>query len=230
MSSNVSDYYDQFSAQQQNTGVHIRHYTILQRLKKAGLKSNHRVLEVGCGIGTLTGLLGAFLKDGELIAADISPESIEIAKKRTENQKHIQYIVSDMSDFKPTGKFDFIIFPDVLEHIPKEQHNAIFKLLSNAIHEGSKIAIHIPDPISLNYVRASAPLLLQIIDQSLYLEDFAKAIENTPLMIELYERYSLFTVEPDYNWILFSVKRSYKSMPKQSKYKLKLIEWIRAIS
>ena len=227
MSSNVSEFYDQYSKQQLNTGVHIRHYTILTRLKKAGLKPNHRVLEVGCGIGTLTGLLGSYLKDGKLTAVDISPESIEIAKKRTEALKHVDYVVTDMSDFAPEGKFDFIVFPDVLEHIPKEQHNAIFRLLSKSLHEGSKMAIHIPDPIALDFIRANTPELLQIIDQSLYMEDFCKAMEGTTLMVETYERYPLFTIEPDYNWILLSMKRSYSSMPKQSKYKLKLVEWLR---
>ena len=227
MSSNVSEFYDQYSKQQQNTGVHIRHYTILHRLKKAGLQPNHRVLEVGCGIGTLTGLLGSYLKDGTLTAADISPESIEIAKKRTASLTHVNYVVTDMSDFEPQGKFDFIVFPDVLEHIPKEQHNAIFRLLSKALLEGSKVAIHIPDPIALDYIRTHTPELLQIIDQSLYIEDFCKAMDGTPLMVETYERYSLFAVEPDYNWILLSVKRKYSSMPKQSKYKLKLVEWMR---
>jgi len=227
VSRNVSDFYDQYSKQQLNTGVHIRHYTILQRLKKSGLKSNHRVLEIGCGIGTLTGLLGNYLKDGELTAADISPESIEIAKKRTAALKHVNYVVTDMSDFAPKGKYDFIVFPDVLEHIPKEQHNSIFKLLSGAMHENSKIAIHIPDPLALDYIRTYTPELLQIIDQSLYLEDFGKAIEGTQLMVEIYERYPLFTIDPDYNWILLSVKRKYSAMPKQSKYKLKLVEWMR---
>jgi trans-aconitate methyltransferase len=132
-----------------------------------------------------------------------------------------------MSDFAPTGKFDFIVFPDVLEHIPKEQHNSIFKLLSSALHENSKIAIHIPDPLALDYIRTYTPELLQIIDQSLYLEDFGNAIEGTPLMVEKYERYPLFTIDPDYNWILLSVKRKYSAMPKQSKYKLKLVEWMR---
>ena len=93
MSSNVSEFYDQYSKQQLNTGVHIRHYTILTRLKKAGLKPNHRVLEVGCGIGTLTGLLGSYLKDGKLTAVDISPESIEIAKKRTKKKKNAEVLV-----------------------------------------------------------------------------------------------------------------------------------------
>ena len=227
MSSNVSEFYDQYSKQQLNTGVHIRHYTILTRLKKAGLKPNHRVLEVGCGIGTLTCLLGSYLKDGKLTAVDISPESIEIAKKRTEALKHVDYVVTDMSDFASEGKFDFIVFPDVLEHIPKEQHNAIFRLLSKSLHEASKMAIHIPDPIALDYIRANTPELLQIIDQSLYMEDFCKAMEGTTLMVETYERYPLFTIEPDYNWILLSMKRNYSSMPKQSKYKLKLVEWLR---
>jgi trans-aconitate methyltransferase len=223
----VSDFYDKYSKDQIKTGVHLRHFTLLARLKKAGLKKDAVVLEVGCGIGTLTGLLGSYVKNGEIIATDISPESIDIARKLNAKHMHINFEVTDMMEFVPDKKIDFVVFPDVLEHIPKENHNRIFKNICKAIHPGSKFAIHIPDPVNLDYVRTYQPELLQIIDQSLYVDDLANAIKDTPLMVDIYERYSLFSKNPDYNWIVLSVKQPLKEQKKRPKALMKVIELYR---
>jgi trans-aconitate 2-methyltransferase len=229
LSIQVSNYYDQFSVEQKKTGVNLRHYTILYRLKKLGLRKDSNVLEIGCGIGTLTGLLASYVSDGKLIAADISPESISIAKQRTSRFKNIEFLVTDMSTFNSDQVFDFIVFPDVLEHIPLEQHEAIFKLLVKNLAKDSRIVIHIPDPINLNYVREKFPEALQIIDQSIFISDFLNSTAGTPLQLDIYERYCLFANKPDYNWIVFSVKQDYSEISKQSKIKLKILEWYRRI-
>ncbi|MCC6768582.1 MAG: class I SAM-dependent methyltransferase [Bacteroidia bacterium] len=227
MEEKVSTFYDNYSKNQVKTGVHLRHYTLLQKLKKAGLQKDSVVLEVGCGIGTLTGLLGAYVKKGKIIAADISPESIEIAKIQNAKYQNIEYVVSDMMEFIPDKKLDFVVFPDVLEHIPKENHNRIFQNICKSIHPESKFAIHIPDPVNLDFIRKYQPDLLQIIDQSLYVEDLAKALEGTPLMVDIYERYALFSKNPDYNWIVLSVKKPLEQQHKKPKAIMKLVELYR---
>lgn len=58
--SEVSDYYDKLWSELDEKklgGINSRHRFFLRILKKAGLKSNSRVLEIGCGNGTLTDLL-----------------------------------------------------------------------------------------------------------------------------------------------------------------------------
>ncbi|MEZ5172502.1 MAG: class I SAM-dependent methyltransferase [Bacteroidia bacterium] len=224
VSNSVAGFYDEFSKTQIETGINIRHYSILNKLKKAGLKKHHHILEIGCGIGTLTGLVGKYLSNGKLTALDISPESIEVARKRCRHLPNISFGVSDMSSFENTEKFDFIIFPDVLEHIPAEQHNPIFKLVSKNLKNDGKIAIHIPDPIQLDLLRAKEPQSLQIIDQSLYIQNFATAAADCNLVLDLYERYRLYSSRPDYNWILFSVKEQLDNNPKQNKALLKIKE------
>jgi 2-polyprenyl-3-methyl-5-hydroxy-6-metoxy-1,4-benzoquinol methylase len=222
MAKSVSTFYDEFSVKQLETGVNIRHYSIITKLKAAGLKSNHNVLEVGCGIGTLTGLLGKFLNQGSLTATDISPESIEVAKKRCSSNKNTSFVVTDMSDFRPENQLDFVVFPDVLEHIPKDQHNNIFRNVSALLKSNGKIAVHIPDPVQLDFIRNYNPDQLQIIDQSLYFEDFKNAIEGTDLMLDTYLRYKLYSDSPDYNWIVFSRKHKLNKSGKQSKILLKI--------
>ena len=53
----VKEYYDTFKEHQKKLGINIRHRTILKNLKNAGLKPNSNVLEIGCGIGTVSHLI-----------------------------------------------------------------------------------------------------------------------------------------------------------------------------
>jgi trans-aconitate 2-methyltransferase len=131
----VVNFYDQFAEKQQKTGINSRHLSILDKVKAAGLQSNHRILEVGCGIGTVSHLLATQVPKGEVLAVDISPESIEKAKNLWKSQTNLSFEVSDMSDFDKPGKsFDFFVFPDVLEHIPVDQHFPLFQNISKHAH------------------------------------------------------------------------------------------------
>lgn len=53
-------YYNKLWAEleeQNKAGINSRHRAIIKRLKKAGLKKNSTVLEIGCGIGAISGLI-----------------------------------------------------------------------------------------------------------------------------------------------------------------------------
>jgi len=62
-------------------GVSVRHRLIFKKLKEIGLLSNSNVLEIGCGIGTVSTLIIPFINAGKFVGCDISPKSIELAKK-----------------------------------------------------------------------------------------------------------------------------------------------------
>lgn len=209
----ISGFYDKYATQQTETGVNIRHRTIMKRLKGLGMGNQSSVLEIGCGIGTLTGLLAA--KAGKVLAVDISPESIARAKQRLSKYSNLNLLVSDMSDFSSKEKFDFVVLPDVLEHIPAEQHSALFKTIAGVLKEDGRVCIHIPDPYYLEWVRANRPELLQIIDQSLYADILIPSIYPHGLVIQKLERYALQMDSEDYEWIEL-IKR-----PKRTSYKKK---------
>jgi len=164
----VVSFYDQFSEKQQKTGINSRHLSILDKVMQAGLQPHHRILEVGCGIGTVSHLLANQVPQGKVLAVDISPESIEKGKQLWKNQGNLQFEVSDMSDFsKPGETFDFFVFPDVLEHIPVSQHAQLFENIQRHAHAESVVFVHIPAPRYLEWMIAHQPEKLQVIDQPL---------------------------------------------------------------
>jgi len=199
----IKNWYNVFSKKQLTTGTNLRHYTIINHLINSGLKKNSAVLEIGCGIGTLTGLLHKYLKKGKLVVTDISDDSIKIAKKRISKSENIDFFTTDMKDFEYPKKFDFIVLPDVLEHIPIEQHQGLFKILVKHMHNKSILLINIPHPKAIDYIREHTPEKLQIIDQALSADTLLKDAYSNDLLLINYTSYSIFNKGDDYALIRF---------------------------
>ena len=125
------------------------------------INNEDRVLEIGCGIGTVTQLVAKYLSNGKMVSVDISPETIKTAKQLNKSLSNVEFLVSDMSDFHHSTKFDFVILPDVLEHIPVENHKTLFKPIREHIHINSIIFINIPNPPCLRWFHKNHPELLQ---------------------------------------------------------------------
>ncbi len=198
----VEEFYNTFKEHQKKLGVNIRHRTIFKNLKKIGLKPNSNVIEVGCGIGTVSSLILKYITGGNFVGVDISKESIEMAQKLYAGYKNAEFIVNDMAAFTHKLKFDFVVLPDVLEHIPVEQHNNLFKVLASVTTNDAVVLINIPEPNCLNWARKKHPEKLQIIDQSLSMQDL---LNNTyPHGFKLFSMnsYSLQYTEPDYTCIV----------------------------
>lgn len=212
----VVSFYDQFAEKQEKTGINSRHLSILDKVVAAGLQSHHRVLEVGCGIGTVSHLLANHVKNGEVLAVDISPESIEKAKKIRADQANLNFEVSDMADFsKPGQTYDYFVFPDVLEHIPVDQHRRLFQNIQAHSHQDSVIFVHIPSPRYLQWMIQNEPEKLQVIDQPLDSGDLIKSISEAGFYLEKMETYALFYQEKDYQYFVFRASKPlHKSTPR----------------
>lgn len=200
--SDVKEYYDSFTEYELRSGINLRHYTLFNKIIQTGLQKHHRVLEIGCGVGQLTFLLHRYLRRGRLVSVDISPVSVQLAKKRIGDSSRMEFFVSDMSEFEYPGQFDYIILPDVMEHIPVENHHALLGLLNSLMHKDSKIIIHIPHPKAIEFIRIHEPGKLQIIDQSLSAEKLLRDAYAHDLLLDRYESYSIFSRGYDYVFIV----------------------------
>lgn len=219
----VANFYDEEWASYEASGLskpNSRHRTILKNLKKAGLQTHSSVLEIGCGIGSLSGLIIKYLNTGFFTGADISPKTIGFLKQKYTNRTRTDFVVTDMTDFSYNKKFDFVVFPDVLEHIPITTHAKIFATLKNLIHENSVILINNPDPLALEWVHENRKDLLQIIDQPLHVNHFAELAYQNGLYIEKIEPYALHTKQYDYQNIIIRPKQPLKNLEQKSKSSL----------
>tara|TARA_B110000046_G_scaffold91690_1_gene99672 strand:+ start:1351 stop:2064 length:714 start_codon:yes stop_codon:yes gene_type:complete len=224
--SDVIWFYDEFSSQQIDAGINRRHLSIDNWSRKFGLKDSDNVLEIGCGIGTQTELLSNRISKGQIDSFDISSKSIDIAKKRLNKRDNVTFTVGDITEVKlKTNFYDFILLPDVLEHIPFKEHDKLFEQISFAAKIQAKILIHIPDPYYNQWVSIHRPELQQIIDQNLFMPLIIKPIYDAGLCIEYLKTYDLHANNGDYQVILIRKVRDklYDPLIRSKSPKAKLI-------
>jgi len=220
----IETYYDQYVKRQSQVGVNARHRSIINLLKKEGMRSKNCVLEVGCGIGTLTSLIAKQVSNGSVVACDISPDSIEFAEKRWPKATNVRWLVTDMLDFVAERPFDYIVLPDVLEHIPVAQHPQLFKTLRAVSHEQTLVVAHFPHPKGTEWSREHRPEKLQIIDQCLRADELMANAYAAGFVLNRFESYSLWEEPYDYQRFVLSVDRPAEGPRVKSKFRRFLTE------
>jgi SAM-dependent methyltransferase len=74
------------------------------------------VLELGCGTGEFSRRLASLAH--EVVALDLSPEMIRVARNRSARLANIGYIVGDMTTIPlQTGSFDCVVSLNTLHHV-----------------------------------------------------------------------------------------------------------------
>lgn len=103
----------------------------------ADLKSGERVLEVGCGTGTLSLLAKRRVDDGEVIGLDLSPKMVKQAEKKSEKYKlDIKFIEGSIDHLPfPENYFDVVLSSWMFHHLPikikREGLKEIHRVLKN---------------------------------------------------------------------------------------------------
>ena len=184
----VIDFYNNFSFSQKKTGINERLWLLYKRMIGFGLKKNSNVLELGCGIGAMTWLISKKVKQGTIEAVDISDESIAFAKKQN-RKSSIRFFSHDVVTYKPElSTIDFITLFDVIEHIPINKHNNLFKNIASYMNEDTCLLINIPNPDYIEYDRKHQPEVLQIIDQPVYHDDLYAILNKNGLDLRYYKK------------------------------------------
>jgi cyclopropane fatty-acyl-phospholipid synthase-like methyltransferase len=207
----IKSFYNTYKRKQEVTGINLRHYMVFDRCIKAGLKRDHHVLEIGCGIGTFTRLIARYITKGTITATDISNESIDEAQKNKLLSDRVNFIVSDMTDFVSDKKFDFVVMVDVLEHIPFEQYDQLFRLIDQLTHMDSILAMNIPHPDMIRHIRANHPEMLQIVDNPVEMDYLSANIYKNHFRLSGYKPYSINNTGDDYIFMTFEKQSRQKA-------------------
>ena len=93
------------------------------------------VLEIGCGTGEFSRLLAE--RSGRVVAIDLSPKMIEIAKDQSGHLTNINFQVADISKWKfPVEQFDAIASITTFHHLQLE---SLLPRLKAALKPGGKL-------------------------------------------------------------------------------------------
>lgn len=108
-----------------------------QFLKGSGLREGMRVLDLRCGIGTMTSWIANKVgPEGQVVAIDKSPEQLDIAREIAHEQgcENIDFVPLAASDIgKLKDKFDFIYCRFLMMHLkdPSSVLKKIYQLLGD---------------------------------------------------------------------------------------------------
>ncbi len=121
-----------------------QHFDVLgffiEKIKKYQNQTK-RYLEIGGGHGLYVSEATQVLKSCHFDLIDISPSSIEIAKKFISNDV-VNYICADIFDFVPKKKYDFITLGEVLEHVEKPKE--LLAKIHTFLNPGGILFISVP--------------------------------------------------------------------------------------
>jgi ubiquinone/menaquinone biosynthesis C-methylase UbiE len=114
----IQDDFDRLALYERDEWNHNNHYH--QFLLKQLPNKCQIVLDIGCGTGEFSRLLAE--RADKVTAIDLSPNSIQIAKQRSQQLDNIDYLVADVSrwDF-PLEHFDAIVSIATVHHLSIEQ-------------------------------------------------------------------------------------------------------------
>lgn len=199
----VKTFYDNFVGHQLEVSFNERHILLFRELQQLGLSKHSNVLELGCGIGVMTSLIARQAKHGFVEAVDISPGAVAEAKKRIKHQHNIRFVVADLKLFECSrADYDIITLPDVLEHIPEEDHAELFVKISKVMHQKSVLFISIPTPRSIVYEKLHFPENVQIIDQELNADILISRAYQAGLELDFFRTTGIWAAN-DYQLLAF---------------------------
>lgn len=93
-----------------------------------------RILEIGCGPGTIVG----YLPRAEYLGFDLSPEYIEQAKKRFPSAQFVCERVSQFSLAKEES-FDLVLALGIVHHLDDIETRQLFQIAYGALKPGGKL-------------------------------------------------------------------------------------------
>lgn len=205
----ISQFYDDFSAQQIRTGANERLIGLYKKMLKLGLQRDSKVVELGSGVGVFTQLLLKKIKSGSIESVDLSEKSVAAARKRI-TSKLVHFTAADVVLYAAeTKNADFITLMDVIEHIPLDQHAQLFQSITAYCGENTVLCINIPNPEYINYLIENKADGMQIIDQAVPISGLLKNLEDAGLELLSFKKYDIWEKE-DYHFLTARKKRKFR--------------------
>jgi len=150
-----------------------------------------RILEVGCGIGSICNKMHKRWPDAVITGIDISTQSVAIATKLFSNDK-VNFIETLLTPETFNEQFDLIIFMDVYEHIAVEDRSAVHGALNKLLRNKGRIFLSVPTPQNLKWCLINRPETMQPVDEHISFEVIGKLAADTGTEVQLYDLKSIW--------------------------------------
>jgi len=111
--------------------------------ERAELKDGQRILELGCGWGSLTLWMAEQYPRSHVTAVSNSRTQRAFILERAEalGIDNVEVLTADMNTFRPEGRFDRIVSVEMFEHM--KNYHRLLEQISNWLHPAGKLFVHI---------------------------------------------------------------------------------------
>lgn len=183
----IASYYDEFSQRLLRDYVrgNPRVAAAIEFVLNCCSGEERRLLDVGCGIGNSSQVFASAFPEVQVWGVDISPKNIETASRLFETEQ-LSFAVADLSEVPDGGPFDLIAMLDVYEHIPLDARDRLHQTLSQSLAPSGKVALTIPSKYHQDYLHEHKPEGLQIVDETILLDDLQRLANDLNATITQY--------------------------------------------
>lgn len=112
-------------------------------LARVALDAPRQIVDLGCGTGNVTRLLGERWSDAQIVGVDNSAPMLEKARAATPGVARYTYVEADLSTWNPPAPVDLVFSNAALHWLPG--HAALFPRLIKAVAAGGVLAVQMPD-------------------------------------------------------------------------------------
>lgn len=137
-----------------------------------------RVLEIGCGIGATSWRMARAWPSAEVVGADLSRISIEVARTCFK-RPNLAYQAGLVTADSIPGPFDLLVLMDVYEHIAPADRGSLHAAIRSALSDSGRLVMTVPTPKMQAYLRAKLPDRLQPIDEDIGPDEIATFARET---------------------------------------------------
>lgn len=100
-----------------------------------------RVLDIGCGTGFLTRRMLLQFPVAELVALDLSPGMIEVARQQVPASASLEFVVAEAMEYQPTEPFDLVVSSSTLQWL--QPFDRLFAKLHSMLAPGGHVCASI---------------------------------------------------------------------------------------
>ena len=150
-----------------------------------------RILEIGCGVGATSWRMARAWPQAEVVGADISIDSIEIAKKCFQ-RNNLTYRAGFIKKGVLSGQFDLVVLMDVYEHITLQDRISLHAVIKSILNEEARIVVTIPTPALQDYARLNIPQELQPVDEDVSPADALRFGQETATQLLYYRQVGIW--------------------------------------
>ena len=105
-------------------------------ISELSLKGGERILDLGCGDGTLTAQLARLVPEGFVVGIDASKNMIETARK-AHDRDNVKFELMDINDIAFVNEFN-VVFSNATLHWIKD-HNKLLKNVFNSLKDNGVV-------------------------------------------------------------------------------------------